>query len=65
MERDDRATEPPAEEDPERSPQEQRGERLGHRPGESPGPLGNPEVDEEALSHRQQERRPPDGDESD
>ena len=55
MERDERATQPPATGGDEETPQEERGESPGQDPVESPGPLGNPETDEESLSHRQQE----------
>ena len=58
MERDDRGSKPPAEGGIEESPQEKRGEDPGQDSVESPGPLGNPETDEEALSHRQQEQDP-------
>jgi hypothetical protein len=44
-ERDQRAAEPPSESGDEES--------AGT---DAPGPAGNPEVDEEALSHRQQDR---------
>ena len=46
---DARATEPPAESDP------QEGERSRRSSDDQGGPLGNPEVDEEALGHRQQD----------
>jgi hypothetical protein len=52
---DHRATEPPA-----KNGRKDRGEGPKRRASERQGgPLGNPEVDEEALGHRQQE----DGDE--
>jgi hypothetical protein len=57
---DERGTEPPAEGGREETPQEKRGEEAGQDSVSSPGPLGNPESDEEALSHRQQEQNPPD-----
>jgi hypothetical protein len=48
-ERDERGTRPPADDEPETT---EEGEPSAT---ESPGPRGNPEVDEEALRHRQQE----------
>jgi len=55
MEHDRRRTEPPEEEPPEDRP------NAGKAPGdEEHGPLGNPAVDEEALSHRQAGREPGD-----
>jgi hypothetical protein len=62
MERDERASQPPAKPEPEQAPQERRGDRPGKEPGESPGPRGNPETDEEALRHRQLERERQDDD---
>jgi hypothetical protein len=61
---DERGAEPPAEGGREETPQEQRGEEAGQDPVSSPGPLGNPESDEETLSHRQQEQDPDAGDEA-
>jgi hypothetical protein len=55
MDRDHRGTHPPQEEPPEDAP--------GSEPkqgDEEHGPLGNPAVDEEALSHRQANREPDD-----
>ena len=52
--RDERAGKPPAR-DPG-DPQTGSGEGEGAT-DEAPGPYGNPEVDEESLRHRQQERR--------
>jgi hypothetical protein len=43
---DQRATDPPAETEPEAG-----------EGGEDAGPMGNPDVDEEALSQRQQQRQ--------
>ena len=60
---DERGAEPPAEGGREEAPQEKRGEDAGQDPVSSPGPLGNPESDEEALSHRQQEQDPDAADE--
>jgi hypothetical protein len=56
-ERDQAATEPPADEPPESPPEQD------HGSGERGGPYGNPGVDEEALRKRQEERsrRDPDG----
>ena len=51
-ERDERASEPPAEEQPEHDPGEGEPEP---EPGEDPGPFGNPASDEEAQSHGQQQ----------
>ena len=59
MEQDERGSQPPAESGKDKTPQERRGEDPGQDPVESPGPLGNPESDEEALSHRQQEGKEP------
>jgi hypothetical protein len=50
VERDPRGSEPPAGEHPERPPDDGEGSEGEH------GPAGNPAVDEEALSHGQQER---------
>jgi hypothetical protein len=47
--RDRRAGEPPTGGDEERADDDAAGTK--------PGPLGNPELDEETLRHRQQERR--------
>jgi hypothetical protein len=55
MEHDRRGTEPPEEEPPEDRPSS--GKASGD---EDHGPLGNPAVDEEALSHRQANRDPED-----
>jgi hypothetical protein len=54
---DERGAEPPAEEGRDKEPQEQDGSG-GPEEERSPGPQGNPASDEEALSHRQQERDP-------
>jgi hypothetical protein len=55
MEQDDRATEPPAENEPEESA-ETSGDAPREDPSEDPGPRGNPDVDEEALRHSQEEQ---------
>jgi hypothetical protein len=62
MEHDERAAEPPANEPPEQEAGDEEGAGGGEVPGESPGPRGNPQVDEESLSHKQQEQAPPDDD---
>jgi hypothetical protein len=60
---DERASEPPADDPPDGGgAAESGGSESGGSGGddaEAPGPHGNPAVDEEALSHRQQERDPP------
>jgi hypothetical protein len=61
MEQDKRGSEPPAEGGIEESPKEGDSGDAGQDAVESPGPMGNPETDEEALSHRQQEQDPPSG----
>ena len=49
--RDERASEPPSDEQPESEPTEG---SEGPAATEEPGPRGNPEVDEEGLANRQQ-----------
>jgi hypothetical protein len=56
VERDERATHPPAENPPEET---EAGDSNEERPG---GPYGNPEVDEEALRKRQEEKERESGD---
>ena len=55
MEQDDRATEPPAENPPEET-SGGGGDVPREDPSEDPGPRGNPDVDEEALRHGQEEQ---------
>ena len=54
MERDERATEPPADNPPDETPPGTEGPRED--PSEDPGPRGNPDVDEEALRKKQEEQ---------
>jgi len=54
MEQDDRATEAPAENPPEETSGGDDAPRED--PSEDPGPRGNPDVDEEALRHGQEEQ---------
>jgi hypothetical protein len=56
VERDERATHPPAENEPERTPTPE-----GDDPFEGAGPRGNPAVDEEALRRKQEEQERADG----
>ena len=56
MERDERATQPPAESEPEETPAPEGEDRPGEDPSEGPGPRGNPLVDEEALRKKQEEQ---------
>jgi hypothetical protein len=55
MEQDERASEPPADTEPEESPSTE-GDPPREDPAEDPGPRGNPDVDEEALRHKQEEQ---------
>jgi hypothetical protein len=61
MERDERATHPPADSEPERTPTPEGEERPSDDPVEGPGPRGNPAVDEEALRRKQEEKERADG----
>jgi hypothetical protein len=56
MERDERATRPPAEKEPEEAPTPEGEDRPSEDPSEGPGPRGNPAVDEEALRKKQEEQ---------
>jgi hypothetical protein len=56
MERDRRATHPPADEEPERTPAPEGDDHPAEDPSEAPGPRGNPAVDEESLRKKQEER---------
>jgi hypothetical protein len=56
MERDERATHPPADEDPERTPTPEGDDGPGEDPSEGGGPRGNPAVDEESLRRKQEEQ---------
>jgi len=55
MEQDERATEAPADDEPEQVPGDE-GDAPRDDPSEDPGPRGNPDVDEEALRHKQEEQ---------
>ena len=55
MEQDERATEPPADTKPEDVPGGD-DEAPREDPSKDPGPRGNPDVDEEALRHKQEEQ---------
>ena len=54
MEQDERSTESPAENPPDETPQSEDAPRED--PSDDPGPRGNPDVDEEALRHKQEEQ---------
>jgi hypothetical protein len=56
VERDERATHPPAENEPEETPTPEDEDRPSEDPSVGPGPRGNPTVDEEALRKKQEER---------
>ena len=55
MERDERASEPPADNPPEDVPSEG-GDQPSEDLSDAPGPLGNPAVDEESLRKKQEEQ---------
>jgi hypothetical protein len=55
MDQDERATEPPGDNEPEQVPGNA-DDAPREDPSEDPGPRGNPDVDEEALRHKQQEQ---------
>jgi len=55
MEQDDTSTQPPADDPSDDAPSEG-GDQPSGDPAEAPGPRGNPDVDEEALRHKQEEQ---------
>jgi hypothetical protein len=56
MERDERATQPPADDEPEEVPTPEGSDKPSEDPSEGPGPYGNPAVDEESLRKKQEEQ---------
>jgi len=55
MEQDETSTQPPADDPSDDTPSEG-GDQPSEDPAEAPGPRGNPDVDEEALRHKQEEQ---------